>query len=307
MISVSFEGDKAFFTIPNCDIDTLSPHQVSISSDGRISTQHHTERYDDIVEALGGVPNQCRKTVLSWRAADKVAKILSGKEEIPLLTNKNSFQDEYICPEGCEASLEHFATLGHNASKLGADLELSKSLLKWLQRINGYKFFIDKELPYSKEEATIAIGNYRQALTLSMVESLYDNYISLEYLKKASTISSMNSLQERISDIVELRLSGMTIEWLDRFILALEPKGYKTLREPRVFPRLFLAKVVAPEDIAKYLNSGINSYFYTYAQYQADPIDILKIYHGTNRQRTLYSYLKEGKSISRAKLEAGVV
>jgi hypothetical protein len=296
-IRVRTRGARAFLQV-DC-ASGADPHRVVATLDGDIEfSGEHNAEHDAVMRALGAPAHPCQRAAQAFRAADTIYRGLIGERDAPdfyanrlrLLRSRNPC---LICPRWGSGDIAHFHSCVHQAHIHDTDATATGTLLRWMIRNSPHAARIGGGLrPIIPAAVAAAHGITLRGLSPALG-------ITEAYLAAALAFAPRraNAL-ERTELVRVLRQGGVTVQWLTTLVAHLtESTRQRIRREPVSLVALVGARNIAPEKIARYINAGITANFYTYAKVDARPEDVLTIYRGTERRRTLADDLRGGITI----------
>lgn len=278
-------------------------HKVRLTADGSITTEHDAI-VDQVISALGGTPHSCMKVVYAFNAAQAALDALTGKQDFKNVYFVANHNWKSTTPNvGCAActrysyqNLSHFATPEHLANEYNTDKYLVSRLLTWLMRNTT-------ENIWNERTSRIYIDNLCQNADIetnqrhSLVAISSRNIITPTFISHAKNLVGNN-----VETILYLRNNGVKVEWLSELdsLVSYRRKQYAQENSRNLARSLASARNVPTSKVAYYMNNGVLSHYYTYAQVNATIQQILTVYNRTNRTRTLADFLQEGISIPEA-------
>jgi hypothetical protein len=273
-------------------------HEVCINLNGEIESKHDNDA-DQVLMALGGEIHSCGRGVNSFQAAKTLSKIMAGETDLATLryNNVKGWYDSKTCANCPNSSfrLSHYYSLDHLAATFSADKTTIRTLYKWIIRKDAS---ISEKISNNKTIKTMLKTLDDEAI----FPSINGLYLSRTYIDSAKKFTGNDP-----SKIVEMRLNGITVEWIKKLAELVNDSSaeYAQKNNHKLYTSLSKTRNVDPTLVAKYINSGIVTHFYTYSKVDAHPKDILTIYRNTKGSKTLAELLNNGYTIPQALREYG--
>lgn len=299
-------GDRATVNVA-CGNET---HRVRLTADGSVTTEHD-ETVDQVIAALGGTPHSCMKVLYAFNAAQAALDALAGKKDfknVHFVTNHNwkSTTPNVGCSSCSRYSyqnLSHFASPEHLASEYNTDKYLVSRLLTWLMRNTTEELWNERTSRiYIERLCRYADIETNEQYSLVAISSR--NIITPNFVTHAKNVVGNDA-----KSVLHLRNNGVKVEWLAELdsLVSTRRKQYAQENSTNLARSLASARNVAASKVAYYMNNGVLSHYYTYAQVNASIQQILTVYNMTNHTRTLADFLNEGVSIPEALRRVGEV
>lgn len=295
-VVVRTRGPRATFQVTCLDGQI---HRFTMSADGTLDNPHHDADEDAVIAALGGAPHPCGRAHLAYQAALIAANASSGRSDDPAArySQRSGWRSGEPCPT-CRGTAEHVNSVAHQLHLRGIDdlHRPAETLRRWIERNHP------APRPYRKTSELLA-DFPRLNVDSSRWLGVYRN----DLLTRAFVTAGTVEIGMSIHDVISLRRSGISTQWLTALADQLSPQAKRKLRGRmnRKVAVLAAARNVSPSVIAAYLNAGIYGHLHTYARAHAQPADIIAVYRA-EAPGTLADMLRAGMTVHEALVAVGV-
>ncbi len=297
---IDLRGNTANLTISCLNNET---HNFSVRWGNALTSPYHNHEADLVILGLGGTPHPCNLVEAAYSIAQISYFAYAGISDVPNLkyVRNKGYRATGRCP-GCQNrwnTLTHLSSVEHLCETSGIPQmkQIAKSLKAWIQNNAGNPTIYDSEEKIVRAYPAFRSRNnnisYTRADTTSF--TLDSLMLTPTYINNAIKIVGNN-----IARIVDLRASGITLNWLKESISGFDRPKLVSIKNGTSNEALIGARNLPAAKVKEYFTAGVYTNLYTYEKAGASPTQAARISTATKGRISLANILADGHTLFEA-------